>query len=157
MSRPAQPNVVIASSLSPENVAVAVEKGAPILAKRVEALAKLQKHGWRIGLRFDPLVWHAEYQESYTQMIKLVFSQLDSDKIDSVTLGGFRLPKGFYKIMHKLYPEHWLFSSGLSEAQGMIVYRSEIEKEMFEFVQGQCEPYINSERLFSYPSSEKNT
>ena len=157
LSRPAQPNVVIASSLSPENVAVAVEKGAPILAKRVEALAKLQKHGWRIGLRFDPLVWHAEYQESYTQMIKLVFSQLDSDKIDSVTLGGFRLPKGFYKIMHKLYPEHWLFSSGLSEAQGMIVYRSEIEKEMFEFVQGQCEPYINSERLFSYPSSEKNT
>ena len=157
LSRPAQSNVVIASSLSPENVAVAVEKGAPTLVKRVEALAKLQKHGWRIGLRFDPLVWHAEYQESYTQMIKLVFSQLDANKIDSVTLGGFRLPKGFYKIMHKLYPEHWLFSSGLSEAQGMIVYRSEIEKEMFEFVQAQCEPFINSERLFSYPSSEKST
>ncbi len=155
LNRPAQSNVVIASSLSPENVATAVEKGAPSLAKRVDALAKLQKHGWRIGLRFDPLVWHAEYKISYSQMIESVFSQLEADKIDSVTLGGFRLPKGFYKTMHKLYPEHWLFSSGLSEVDGMVVYRPEIEQEMFEFVEAQCAPYINSDKLFSYPSVEK--
>ena len=154
MSRPAQTNVVVASSLSPENVAATVEEGTPSLAKRIDALVKLQNHGWRIGLRFDPIVWHKEYQASYSEMIHSVFSRLDAGKIDSITLGGFRLPKGFYKIMHKLYPEHWLFSSGLSEASGMVVYRPEIEAEVFNFVESECLKYIAKEKLFSYPSSE---
>lgn len=155
LNHPVQGNVVIASSLSPELVAREVEDGAPTLAKRIDALAKLQNKGWRIGLRFDPLVWHAEYQDSYGEMIVSVFEQLDPAKIDSVTLGGFRLPKGFYKIMYKLYPEHWLFSAGLSEADGMVVYREEIETQMFAFVKAQCEQYIDEDKLFCYPSTEK--
>ena len=146
--------MVVASSLSPENVAQAVEHGAPSLAKRVDALNKLQQHGWRIGLRFDPIVWHAEYQESYQTMLELVSSKLDANKIDSITLGGFRLPKGFYKTMHKLYPEHWLFSAGLSEVQGMIAYRPEIEAEVFEYVSQQCLNFIDQSKLFCYPSKE---
>jgi len=154
LSRPVQSNVVIASSLSPDRVAQAVEHGAPFLLKRVESLVKLQEQGWRIGLRFDPIVWHAEYQESYREMIELVFAKLDSSLIDSVTLGGFRLPKGFYKTMHKLYPEHWLFSSGLSEADGMVVYRPEIEAEVFDYVSKACLKFVEQAKLFSYPSAE---
>jgi len=154
MNKPAQENVVVASSLSPESVAAAVEEGAPSLAKRIDALVKLQNHGWRIGLRFDPIVWHQEYKSSYSEMINQVFSRLDANKIDSITLGGFRLPKGFYKTMHKLYPEHWLFSSGLSESNGMVAYRPEVESEVFSFVESECVQYIDKEKLFSYPSSE---
>lgn len=154
LNRPVQSNVVIASSLSPENVASAVEEGAPSLAKRIDALTKLQQQGWRIGLRFDPIVWHTEYRHSYTQMLASVFEQLSSTKIDSITLGGFRLPKGFYKTMHKLYPEHWLFSSGLTETDGMVTYRPEIESEVFDFLEGQCLQYVEKEKLFSYPSSK---
>ena len=156
LSRPAQSNVVIASSLSPENVVTAVEKGAPSVAKRVEALAKLQEHEWRIGLRFDPIIWHEQYQTSYADLIKMVFEKLDANKIDSITLGGFRLPKGFYKTMHKLYPEHWLFSAGLTETQGMIAYQPEIEAQVFEFVETQCLKYCDKNILFAYPSTEIN-
>lgn len=154
LSRPAQKNVVIASSLSPENVAQAVEKGTPSLAKRIDALDKLQRHGWRIGLRFDPIVWHAEYRDSYRSMLELIFSKLDVSKIDSVTLGGFRLPKGFYKTMHKLYPDHWLFSAGLSEVEGMIAYRPDIEAEVFDYVSRQCLEFIDENKLFCYPAKE---
>ena len=153
LSRPAQSNVVVASSLSPENVAQAVEHGAPSLLKRVDALVKLQEHGWRIGLRFDPIVWHQEYKQSYQEMINMVFDKLDATKIDSVTLGGFRLPKGFYKTMHKLHPEHWLFSAGLSEHDGMIVYRPEIEAQVLDWVGQECLRFIGQERLFSYPTA----
>jgi len=87
-------------------------------------------------------------------MLETVFEKLDANKIDSVTLGSFRLPKGFYKTMHKLYPEHWLFSSGLCEADGMVIYRPEIEAQVFEFLEQQCLNYISKERLFSYRSFE---
>ena len=156
LKRPAQDNVVIAYSLSPERVAQEVEIGAPNLVKRIEALAKLQQNGWRIGLRFDPVIWHQDYLNDYQEMIELVFKQLDANLIDSVTLGGFRLPKGFYKTMHKLHPEHWLFSAGLDDKSGMITYSQSIETEVLENVGRLCEEHIESDKLFAYSSFEEN-
>ena len=153
---PAQRNVVIAYSLSPERVAQEVEFGAPSMVKRVEALTKLQKKGWRIGLRFDPIIWHQDYLDDYRTMIELVFSELDASLIDSVTLGGFRLPKGYYKTMHKLYPEHWLFSAGLDDKSGLISYQQSIETEVLEAVGQLAEQHIDSSKLFAYSSFEES-
>lgn len=152
LQRPAQDNVVVAYSLSPESIAAEVEVGAPSFAKRLEALVKLQEKGWRIGLRFDPIVWHQNYIDDYQETVDLVFKALDASAIDSVTLGGFRLPKGFYKSMHKLYPEHWLFSAGLSDESGMITYSKSIEGEVLTKVGEMCERHIGSDKLFAYSS-----
>lgn len=143
-------NVVVAYSLSPQEVADAVELGAPNLAKRIDALCRLQQHGWRVGLRFDPIIWHQDYQKHYQKMLQQVFAQIDADKVDSVTLGGFRLPKDFYKIMRRLYPEHWLFSAGLKENEGMVSYSDEIETEVFATLQRQALQYINPSKLYVY-------
>ncbi|MBX2849502.1 MAG: hypothetical protein KTR16_14365 [Acidiferrobacterales bacterium] len=157
LDRPALSNVVVAYSLSPQEVAAAIEKGAPSLDKRLSALKKLQNHGWRVGVRFDPVIWHKDYQSHYAELIKRVFTTLDPSAIDSVTLGGFRLPKGYYKTMRNLYPDHALFSAGLSEQQGLIAYRPEIEQEVFEFLSDRISPYINDEKLYVYPTNEKDT
>jgi len=156
LKRPAQGNVVIAYSLSPERVAQEVEIGAPSLTKRIEALAKLQQNGWRIGLRFDPIIWHQDYSNDYRKMIDLAFNKLDPNLIDSVTLGGFRLPKGFYKTMHKLHPEHWLFSAGLDDKSGMITYSESIETEVLKNVGTMCGEHIDADKLFAYSSFEEN-
>ncbi len=149
-----QPNVVVAYSLSPERIASEVEHGAPSLSKCVDALKRLQDHGWRVGLRFDPIVWHADYQADYQEAVSHVFNELDAAQIDSVTLGGFRLPKGFYKTMHRLYPEHWLFNAGLSEHDGMTVYRKEIEDQALNFVGQLCEQYVDGNKVYAYRSFE---
>lgn len=154
LKREAQDNVVIAYSLSPEAVAKEVEFGAPSVAKRIEALQKLQEHGWRIGLRFDPIIWHQNYQADYQKLIDDTFSALDPNNIDSVTLGGFRLPKGFYKTMQKLHPEHWLFSAGLDEQKGMVTYQSEIESQALKVVGDMCEEHVESSKMFAYSSFE---
>lgn len=150
----AQDNVVIAYSLSPDEVAQQIEIGAPNLQKRIDALSRLQSRGWRIGLRFDPIIWHQNYQADYADMIDRVFGTLNPERIDSVTLGGFRLPKGYYKTMHKLYPEHWLFSAGLSDESGMIAYTRQVEASVLEYVKKQCLGYVDESILFSYSSYE---
>ena len=152
LERDVSKNVVIASSLSPEMVAKELEVGAPPLQKRIDALAKLQNAGWRIGLRFDPVIWHSNYAQDYQDMIELVFKTLDADKIDSLTLGGFRLPKDHYKTMYRLYPEHWLFSAGLNEKEGMVSYRREIEEQVLNTVQNLSRSWVANDKLFVYPS-----
>jgi len=131
--------------LSPTRAAREVEIGAPSFDKRLDALLKLQQQGWRIGLSKG-------YLADYEGAINKVFNVLDPDQIDSVTLGGFRLPKGFYKTMHKLYPEHWLLNAGLTEHSGMINYRRDIETEALDKVAELCAAHIQRERLFTYPS-----
>lgn len=155
LATPAQPNVVVAYSLSPTRVAAQVEAGAPSFTKRLDALQKLQQAGWRIGLRFDPIIWHQDYLEDYAEAIKQVFARLDAERIDSVTLGGFRLPKGFYKTMHKLYPEHWLMNAGLEENDGMVSYRQQIETQALEQVAQLCAAHIPISKLFSYSSFDE--
>lgn len=152
LDRPAMQNVVVAYSLSPHEVAQAIEIGAPSLEKRLKALVKLQNHGWRIGIRFDPIVWHQDYQDQYEVLVEQVFTQLDPSKIDSVSLGGFRLPKGYYKTMRNLYPEHGLFSAGLTEEKGLVTYRPEIEQEVFSSVTDFILSHIESNKLYAYPS-----
>lgn len=147
-------NVVVAFSLSPQPVASAVEFGAPSLAKRVAALQRLQQQGWRIGLRFDPIIWHQNYVSDYSTLFQEVFAKLDVDRVDSVTLGGFRLPKTFYKTLRQLYPQHWLFSAGLSEHAGMVSYTLEIEQEVFTTLQQQLEQFVPKEKLFCYPTHQ---
>lgn len=152
LDRPALDNVVVAFSLSPQSVVTAVEAGTPSLEKRLAAMQKLQAAGWRIGVRFDPLIWHHDWQTSYTDLIQAVFSSLNADAIDSVTLGGFRLPKGYFKTMRKLYPDHWLFGSGLTQENGMIVYQQQIEAEMLDYVAHKLKPHVDDSKLFIYPS-----
>lgn len=154
LQREALPNVVVAYSLSPQSIASSLELGAPSVEKRILALKKLQQQGWRIGIRFDPVVWHQDYLQHYQHLIDQVFAALDSTKIDSVTLGGFRLPKGFYKIMRKLHPDHWLFSAGLEERSGMIGYHKHIEQEAFDAIQQMTLNYISPDILYTYSGED---
>ena len=130
LSRVVLPQCVVAFSLSPESVADKVEAKAPILAKRIEAAAKLQQQGWPIGLRFDPLIYQHDYRQQYQQFFEQVFASIDANNLHSVSLGVFRLPEHFFKKMHKLYPDERLFASPLQNKAGMVSYKHELEQAM---------------------------
>ena len=70
------PNVVVAYSLSPEAIAEAHEHKAPPLNKRIQALQDLQNAGWRVGLRFDPILYADNYQSLYGELFEQVFAAL---------------------------------------------------------------------------------
>jgi spore photoproduct lyase len=160
LKRKASDKVVIAASLSPTEVAQAVEHGAPSVSKRIEALQKLQKQGWKIGVRFDPVVWHEDYQASYLRLIDQVFTQLDPDLLDSVTLGSFRVPKTFFKAMLKLYPAEPIFNFGLEQQDpklgSMVSYRQDIETQTLDFVEQLCLQHVASDKVFTYRSTTEN-
>ena len=88
-------NVIIALSLNTENVINKFEIKTPSLEKRIDALRQLQKIGWNIGLRFDPFILIKEDINSYQDFFKNIFTKLNADKIHSVTIGRFKMPKNF--------------------------------------------------------------
>lgn len=133
LNRPPLPRCIVAFSLNPADIAAKVEEKAPPLHRRLQAMARLQKQGWLLGLRFDPLIYQSDYREPYRQLFDQVFSVIDPEKLHSVSLGTFRLPESYFKKMHKLYPEAKLFAGPINAAGGMVTYRQELEREMIEF------------------------
>ncbi len=150
----ALPNVIPAYSLSPENVIEDLEEGTPGLTSRVEALAELQKAGWPIGLRFDPVIYQEGFRDHYSQMFDSIFKRIDPDRIHSVSLGGFRLPQKYFNRMLKLYPDEPLFAGPVDSCGGMVRYRPEIEEELMAFCRAELLKRIPEKILFRCEEEE---
>ncbi|MGH9324469.1 MAG: spore photoproduct lyase family protein [Vicinamibacteria bacterium] len=150
LDREAFPGCVVAFSFTPESVGKILEHGVPALDERLAAAAKLAARGWRIGLRFDPLVYTKDHEELYRDLFRKVFEALPSDSIHSVGFGAFRLPRDYFHRMARLYPEERLFASPLEEREGMVSYVLGIEEEMKSACRRMLLESVPEERLFSY-------
>ncbi len=148
LNREPLPRGVLAFSLSPEEIASKVEAKAPSLQRRLAALSKCQAHGWQIGLRFDPLIYQTGYQQQYQRLFEQVFALIDPALLHSVSLGVFRLPDGFFKKIHNLYPDEKLFASPTEQQQGMTSYPKALEQEMLGYCSEQLSHYIPNSKFF---------
>lgn len=143
-----QPNCVVAFSLTPVDVAEALEHKAPSIGRRIEAMQRLQARGWQIGLRFDPLIYQNNFRESYDNLFALVFKQLDLSSIHSVSLGSFRLPKKFFSTLSRMYPDERLFASPLEETDGMITYEKSLHNDLLQYCHEAIKQYVPPEKFF---------
>lgn len=142
------PNCVTAFSFTPERVSRALEHHVPPVGKRIDAMVRLARAGWPLGLRFDPLIYHEDYQAGYRDLFRDIFSRVPAQAIHSVSLGPFRLPRNFHNRMTRLYPDEPLFACSLSERGGMVSYAPEVESAMVEFCSRELRQYIDEDRLF---------
>jgi spore photoproduct lyase len=130
----ALPNVVVAFSFTPDEVQRSYEYLTPSVDRRLRAMEKLQERGWKLGLRFDPLVYNEDYREQYRRLYAQVFEHLRADHLHSVSLGPFRLTPGHFATLEHLYPDETLLAGPLTDVEnGHIGYRKSLEEEMSAF------------------------
>ncbi len=140
-------NVVVAFSFTPVAFGNALEHGVPKLEARVGAMRQLAERGYRLGLRFDPLLYTKHYRQHYRGLFEAIFSQLDVRSLHSVSFGPFRMPRDYFQRMQKLYPEEKLFA-GLDEETRMVSYPAELEKAMRESCEEELRRFVPSSILF---------
>lgn len=141
-------NCVIAWSFTPAEIADVLEHKTPSVNRRLEAIKKLQERGWHIGLRFDPLIYSGEYKSQYQKLFTDTLQVCVPELLHSVSLGSFRLPKGFFKSLQKMYPSEKLFASPLEEENGIFSYKEKIRSEMLNFCSDEILSHIPVEKFF---------
>lgn len=141
-------NAVIAFSFTPDNISQALEHGVPSLSRRLQAILRLHQHGWKIGLRFDPLIYCDDFRHHYRALFREVFTILPADCLHSVSLGSFRLPKPFFNTMQRLYPDEPLLAGPLHEQQGMVGYRNTLASDLTGFCSEELLRYIPESIFF---------
>jgi len=145
------PNCVLAFSFTPNTIASALEHRVPDIEKRIAAMKKLQNQGWKIGLRFDPIIPTPALETDYRDLFQRIFASIEADKIHSVSYGMFRLPKPFFKKMLKLYPEEKLFAMPLTEQDTQVSVGESAEKRSIETVHRELLRFVDNSLI--YPCS----
>lgn len=141
-------NCIIAFSFTPDGISQVLEKNVPAVTKRLNVLEKLQGQGWKIGLRFDPLIYDASFESQYQNLFQQIFTRIDTDSLHSVSLGTFRLPRPYFKTMKKLYPDVPLFAGLLQENQSLVSYNQTLNQRMIEFCSTHIRRYVPDEKFF---------
>ena len=141
-------NVIMAYSLMPDLMSSSLDNKAPSISKRIEVISDLALRGWKIGLRFDPLVYGKDWELLYEDLLEKVYNSISLESIHSVSLGPLRFPKKMFKNILKLYPEEPLFTSPLSRNKEIVSYDSKIEEEMSAFCEKVSLKYLDNSQIF---------
>ena len=93
LQRKALSNCVVAFSLSPAEIAKSLDSKAPSISRRISAIKQLAGAGWKIGLRFDPLIYTSDWQKLYSSLFSEIMEGLDPSMVHSISYGPLRFPK----------------------------------------------------------------
>lgn len=152
------PNCVIAMSFTPSQAAARWEHKVPSIGKRIAALGKLQKAGWKVALRFEPIIFDSEIFEAgvvatdtlaaYRQLFIEVFEKIDPSTVHSVSTGLFRMPLSYYKNIVKLYPDEALFARQTDTRDGLVLLSIDRESEQLEAVEQLLFGFITPQQYY---------
>ncbi len=124
-----QDNVILAWTLSPQEIIEKFEHGTPSLSSRLYAIKKATENGWKVRLCFDPILYIEDWKSIYEKFLKQVFGEINPDKILDISLGLFRIPKDYLKRMKKSICKAKLLLF-LEESQNIYTYPKELKEEM---------------------------
>ena len=142
-------NVIVAYSLMPNLMSKVLDNKTPSILKRINTMSYLATKGWKIGLRFDPLIHGKNWEKLYKELLENIYNTIPSYSIHSVSFGPLRFPKEMFKDIFKLYPETPLFSGPLSQHKGVVSYDLKIEEEMTSFCSNITQNYIDKSKIFN--------
>ena len=94
--------VIISFSFNADEVARRWEKGAPQVARRIEAAKELTKAGYEVRIRIDPIVPIPDWEKHYTNLVAQIFASFTPERI---TLGSLR---GLQSTINGSTDKSWL-------------------------------------------------
>ena len=117
-------NTEIAFSLSPEEIATSYEPRTASLQQKLKAINELLHLGYRVGLRFLPLLPIENYQDVYKSLIEEVGESLPIEKISSIFIAPLIYNKGDFSVMKKKYPDFRLLDLLQENEKGLMKMES---------------------------------
>ena len=123
---------VFSWTLSPASIIAQYEKGTASLSARIASARDMQKKGFYIGLRLDPLIHIASWKQEYDALIRVLFTSLDSSLIKDCVLGTFRFSRQLQETIEKRFPASCLLADEFVPcSDGKTRYFKTIRKEMY--------------------------
>ncbi|MGM0598967.1 MAG: radical SAM protein [Candidatus Rifleibacteriota bacterium] len=98
-------HVTLAFSLNPQWMIDKLEHGAASLHQRLDAAATAAaRKKCALAFHFDPVLPLGDWENDYKQVFELMKQKLSRFKINWISVGTFRFPKGFEAYVEEFHP-----------------------------------------------------
>ena len=144
--------VIVRMSVNPQKIIQRVELGTSNLEKRVEAINKLKKAGYKIGILIAPIILIDNWKEEYENLLIYLRENLDEEvKKDAF----FELIFMTYSYVHrminndafpnaiKIFDEEKMTGRG----RGKYMYKEQIREEGSKFFEKKMKEYFPNNKI----------
>ncbi len=122
---PAAKNIIMAFTLSPQELITRYEHYTPSLHARLTAAKEAAYKGFSLRLCFDPILDVPNAEPLYTTLVEELFSVLTPEEITDISLGVFRISKDYLKQLRRAKPSCAVSHYPYELTDGVCHYRSE--------------------------------
>ena len=145
---------IVSWSMNHDSISRKFEIGAPAFERRLHAAEKVQKAGYPLRIRLDPIVPFDGWKEAYAETIKSIFEKVSPERM---TIGTLRFEKGFYGMRNNIFTtgpelpgildnmepmfEPKLFDGLKSPKSGKYSFSEDKRTEIFKFVINKIRKY----------------
>jgi spore photoproduct lyase len=143
-------NVIVSFSLNPQNIIESEEHGTASLQDRLHAAEKALAKGFLISFHLDPVIYHADWKNSYRNMVHEVTARFRPEDILVMSLGALR----FQPEQRHLMRERFGLSSYVLQGEmfpgrdGKWRYDQALREEMFEFILSEFRQHSKDWKVF---------
>ncbi len=139
---------VVSWSLNTEPVTVAEELGTASLDRRLNAMSKVVNAGYLIGIHFDPMIIHNNWEKGYMSLVKRVFETVSPERVAWISMGSLRFNPEMKKKIENNYPESRLTCAEMVLGDdAKIRYVKPLRVEMYRTIYSEIIKYISKENL----------
>ena len=155
LSEDAKKRLIFAFTLSPEKIVSEAEHGTAGLKGRLKAVKMAMEEGFTLRLCFDPMLYHADWESLYTELLETVFREIPMEKLYDVSVGSFRISESYLKAMTKACGASPYTSFPYENTDGYYHYPKELLLKMEGFLEQRLLEKLPKEKIFRWTEEEK--
>ena len=135
-------NLTMAYSLNTIQISNDLEHKTASIKERLEAAREVSKNTkCNLSFHFEPIIPIKDWKNKYIEIFELMEKYLEGLEISWISMGTFRVPKGFQEYFEKYHPSTNIFSEEFYPcSDGKIRYFRPLREELYKFINavGHC-------------------
>lgn len=152
---PAAKNIIMAFTLSPQEIIFRYEHFTPSLQARLATAKEAARKGFSLRLCFDPVLDVPNAEALYSDLVEQVFKVLTPEEITDISLGVFRLSKDYLKQLKKAKPSCAISHYPYETTDGVCHYPTErCEQLIAELRLALHRHNISDDKIFTWTPDE---
>ncbi len=145
----AQPNIIVSFTMSSHHAGKIFDYKCPSVKHRLIAIKKLVECGYQIGLHFDPIIYHEDFEQGYLEVINKLGSILPNNQLHYISLGVVRFTKEIYHDVKNNYPESKILKQDFTKSfDGKMRYNAPMRMWMMQKVKQMLIDYYNMDKIY---------
>ena len=141
-------NIILAWTISPEEVIKKYESKTPTLNQRLRDIESALSDGWKTRICIDPILHIKNWKEIYNKFIEKTFSSISCEKIWDISIGTFRINADYLKKMKKFRTNSDILHYPFERRGSLSVYPEAKSKEILSYNLELITNHVKREKIF---------